>query len=138
MEFLATTIKDDVRRECSEKMSNLCETKTTNSLDALLSDDVLPTVRQTCISIAKRTAMERINQWIDAHIVESWFLKNINIDLKRFLKEDDSNQMSREIHHDENVPSPTEVIEMIRVSRFFSPLYCSYSRADETSLERCL
>ncbi|XP_043290102.1 codanin-1 [Venturia canescens] len=114
MKLLATSMKEDGRRECSEKLSDLCEHKITNSIESLLSDDMPPTVKETCITIAKRTAMERIQQWIDAHIVESFFLKNMNVDLKRLGKEGDGEQILRESQHDENVPSPTEVIEMIR------------------------
>lgn len=122
-EELAKTIMNDVKKDSQKKISEMCKARTHKAIESLLADDTVTCVKETCIAITTRNATERIDQWIDSHIIESLFLKTMTFELKGLMKEGGVNQAEKENRHNPEVPYPTEVIGMMRVSIFFSDHY---------------
>ena len=107
---------EDIKKDCGEKMPDKCESLTIKAIDSLLPDDINLTVKETCIAITARKANNRIQEWIDAHIVEAQFRKNITFEVNRFAKYGSIKQMQEENQHTPEIPYPTDIIEDIRVS----------------------
>lgn len=118
MNTLANSVSKDLKDQCEKTIPAICETRVTTSIESLLAEDSLAPVKETCAKIAIRMATERINQWIQSHIVGgSLFIKDMELEINRFLRNNSPVHNKQEKRHDSDAPSPTVVMDELRVSR---------------------
>ncbi|XP_014210069.1 codanin-1 [Copidosoma floridanum] len=104
----------NIKERTEEVIPGICEARVTQSITALLSEDCLNAVKNMCIKIATRMALDRIDQWIWSHIVgSSIFTKDIVLELKKACKLDDEVIVDKK-YHNQSAPSPTEIIDEIK------------------------
>ncbi|KOC68849.1 Codanin-1 [Habropoda laboriosa] len=109
--ILAIKMSKELREQCEATIPGICELRVIKSIESLLAEDSLISVKEMCIKIATRLAMERIHQWIQSHIVGgSLFIKDMQLELNRFLKNNTSLQPPvQEKKHNPNAVSPTTI-----------------------------
>ncbi|XP_053595302.1 codanin-1 isoform X2 [Microplitis demolitor] len=109
----------EIKDECKKIIPKMCEAKIKNSIESLLAEDILESVKNMCIKIAVKMSMERINQWIDSYINGVMISKNIYEDfLNKKLADgdEDSKNIRQNIKIDFKEPYATSVINDIRNS----------------------
>lgn len=115
MNSLAFSASKDLKEQCEKNILQFCENRIVKSIESLLAEDSLMSVKKMCIKIAIRTAMERINQWIQSHIVGgSLFIKDMELEINRFLRNNNSVSSTQDKVHNPAAPSPTRVIDELR------------------------
>ncbi|XP_017885679.1 codanin-1-like [Ceratina calcarata] len=115
MNAAATNISKELKDQCETCIPTICELRVTQSIEALLAEDSLPSVKEMCVKIATRLATERIHQWIQSHIVGgSLFIKDMELELNRFLKNNTPLQPIQERKHNQNALSPTTTTDNLR------------------------
>ncbi|KAL6431550.1 hypothetical protein ACFW04_007253 [Cataglyphis niger] len=113
--MLANKVSKDLKDQCEQTIPSICETRIATSIDSLLAEDSLTAVKEMCIKIATRMAMERINQWIQSHIVGgSLFIKDMELEINRFFRNNSPMHSKQEKCHNIDAPSPTDVIDELR------------------------
>ncbi|XP_029678867.1 codanin-1 [Formica exsecta] len=113
--MLANKVSKDLKDQCEQTIPPICETRIATSIESLLAEDSLTAVKEMCIKIATRMAMERINQWIQSHIVGgSLFIKDMELEINRFFRNNSPMHSKQEKCHNIDAPSPTDVIDELR------------------------
>jgi len=121
MNTLANNASRELKDQCEKTIPAICETRVTASIESLLAEDSLTAVKEMCIKIATRMAMERINQWIQSHIAgDSLFIKDMELEINRFFRNNSPVHSKQEKHHNTNAPSPTVVMDELRVKLFIN------------------
>lgn len=112
---LAMNMSKELKDQCEASIPGICELRVTKCIDALLAEDSLTPVKEMCAKIATRLAMERIHQWIQSHIVGgSLFIKDMEVELNRFLRNNTPLHPMEEKKHNPNAMSPTTVTDNLR------------------------
>jgi hypothetical protein len=115
MNVLSHKASTNVKEKWEQIIKNICESRVIQSIESLLSEDCLKPVKNMCVKIAVRMAMERIDQWIHSHIVEdSIFMKDMDIELNRILKPYDEQIIDKD-HHNPDAANPASVLHNLRV-----------------------
>ncbi|XP_020292800.1 codanin-1 [Pseudomyrmex gracilis] len=115
MSTLANNASKDLKDHCEKTIPAMCETRVTASIESLLAEDSLTAVKEMCIKIATRMAIERINQWIQSHIVGgSLFMKDMELEINRFFRNNSPVHSKQEKCHDKDAPSPTLMMDELR------------------------
>ncbi|XP_076642378.1 codanin-1 like protein dlt [Halictus rubicundus] len=114
MNALATGMCKELKEKCESSISTICEARVVKSIDSLLAEDTLASVKEICVKIATRLASERIHQWIQSYIVDSLFLKDMEVEKNRFLKNNSQLHSVQEIKHNPNAVSPTTITDDLR------------------------
>nr|XP_012154190.1 PREDICTED: codanin-1 isoform X2 [Megachile rotundata] len=115
MNILATNMSKELKEQCEISIPTICETRVTKAIESLLAEDSLSPVKEMCVKIATRLATERIHQWIQSHIVGgSLFIKDMEVELNRFLKNNIPLHPFQEKKHNPNAISPTNITDDIR------------------------
>lgn len=93
----------------------MCESRVTQSIDSLLAEDCLKPVKNMCAKIAIRMAKERIDQWIQSHIVGgSTFMKDMELEISRAFKA--TNELGTDKKsHNSNTIDPSDILVNMRV-----------------------
>lgn len=121
MNKLANNASRELKDQCEKTISAICETRVVTSIESLLAEDSLTAVKEMCIKIATRMAMERINQWIQSHIAgDSLFIKDMELEINRFFRNSSPVHSKQEKHHNMDAPSPTFMMDELRVKIFAS------------------
>lgn len=116
MNTLAHNVSKELKEQCEKTIPLICEARVATSIESLLAEDSLTPVKEMCIKITTRMAMERIYQWIQSHIVGgSLFIKDMELEINRFLRNSSPMHTKQEKHHNSDAPSPTIVIDELRV-----------------------
>ncbi|CAL7952462.1 unnamed protein product [Xylocopa violacea] len=115
MNTSATNMSKELKDQCEASIPAICELRVTKSIESLLAEDSLISVKEMCIKIATRLATERIHQWIQSHIVGgSLFVKDMELELNRFLKNNTALQPIQEKRHNPCAVSPTTITDNLR------------------------
>ncbi|XP_043668252.1 codanin-1 [Vespula pensylvanica] len=115
MTLLAAAASKNLKEQCERSIPQLCENRIVKSIESLLAEDSLLPVKEMCIKIAIRIAIERINQWIQSHIVGgSLFTKDMELEINRFLRNNNTVSLMQEKVHNSAAPAPCYVIDEIR------------------------
>lgn len=115
MNMLANNASKDLKDQCEKTIPPICETRVTTSIESLLAEDSLTSVKEMCVKITTRMATERINQWIQSHIVGgSLFIKDMELEINRFLRNNSPVHSKQEICHNPDAPNPTIVMDELR------------------------
>ncbi|XP_032667198.1 codanin-1 isoform X1 [Odontomachus brunneus] len=115
MSTLAHNVSKELKEQCEKTIPLICEARVATSIESLLAEDSLTPVKEMCIKITTRMAMERIYQWIQSHIVGgSLFIKDMELEINRFLRNSSPMHTKQEKHHNSDAPSPTIVIDELR------------------------
>ncbi|XP_076239408.1 codanin-1 like protein dlt isoform X2 [Calliopsis andreniformis] len=115
MNTLATHMSKELKDQCEMSIPAICEVRVAKSIESLLAEDSLVSVKDMCIKIATRLAIERIHQWIQSHIVGgSLFIKDMELELNRFLKNNSPLHSIEEKKHNPNAISPTTITDDLR------------------------
>ncbi|XP_076640494.1 codanin-1 like protein dlt isoform X2 [Colletes latitarsis] len=115
MNTFATNMSKELKDKCETLIPTICETRVANSIESLLAEDSLASVKDMCIKIATRLATERIHQWIQSHIMGgSLFRKDMELELNRFLKNNIPLHSVQEKKHNPNAISPTTITDYLR------------------------
>lgn len=123
MNTLAANTSKELKDQCETSIPTICEARVARSIDSLLAEDSLVSVKEMCVKIATRLAIERIHQWIQSHIVGgSLFIKDMEIELNRFSKNNSPLHFIQEKKHNPNAVSPTTIVDDLRVNIDLS--YC--------------
>lgn len=119
MHSIASRLSTELKTQCELDVLGMCESRITKSIDSLLAEDTVPSVKKMCSEIAIRMASERIKNWIQSHITGgSLFVKDMEIEIdKAYRNKSVSSHFKKRIHN-ANATSPTAVIIDIRVSSF--------------------
>ncbi|TGZ37582.1 Codanin-1, partial [Temnothorax longispinosus] len=116
MNTLANNASRELKDQCEKTIPTICETRVATSIESLLAEDSLTSVKEMCIKIATRMAMERINQWIQSHIAgDSLFIKDMELEINRFFRNSSpvhSNKQEKD--HNTDAPSPTVIMDELR------------------------
>lgn len=116
MNTLANNVSKELKEQCEKTIPSICEVRVATSIESLLAEDSLTPVKEMCIKITTRMAMERIYQWIQSHIVGgSLFIKDMELEINRFLRNNSPVHTRQEKCHNSDAPSPTIVIDELRV-----------------------
>ncbi|KAI4480255.1 hypothetical protein M0804_010253 [Polistes exclamans] len=116
MSMLASTASKDLKEQCDRIIPQFCESRIVKSIESLLAEDSLVPVKEMCIKIAYRVAMERINQWIQSHIVGgSLFHKDMDLEINRFIRNNNTLSVTQEKVHNPAAPNPSDVIHELRL-----------------------
>lgn len=123
---LATTCLTKLKQLCKAEVSKILNERVSTSIGSLLSLDVLPQTKDACTTIATRFCNERIEEWMNSHIVMSIFSKDfdseINKALLNFTKKPKDKivfvlpQGGRDVPHNPDTLSAVHLVEAIRVS----------------------
>ncbi|KAK2584047.1 hypothetical protein KPH14_006497 [Odynerus spinipes] len=115
MNLLAHSASKNLKEQCEKSIPQLCENRIVKSIESLLAEDSLVSVKDMCIKIAIRIALERINQWIQSHIVGgSLFIKDMELETNRYLRNNNTVSLIQEKVHNPAAASPTGVIGELR------------------------
>lgn len=115
MNTLAANTSKELKDQCETSIPTICEARVARSIDSLLAEDSLVSVKEMCVKIATRLAIERIHQWIQSHIVGgSLFIKDMEIELNRFSKNNSPLHFIQEKKHNPNAVSPTTIVDDLR------------------------
>lgn len=115
MTTMATNMSKELKEQCEISIPTICEARVTKAIESLLAEDSLSPVKEMCVKIATRLATERIHQWIQSHIVDgSLFIKDMEMELNRFLKNIIPLDPFEEKKHNPNAISPTKITDDIR------------------------
>ncbi|XP_076753988.1 codanin-1 like protein dlt isoform X2 [Xylocopa sonorina] len=115
MNTSATNMSKELKDQCEASIPGICELRVTKSIESLLAEDSLISVKEMCIKIATRLATERIHQWIQSHIVGgSLFIKDMELELNRFLRNNTTLQPTQEKRHNPSAVSPTTITDNLR------------------------
>ncbi|XP_068987367.1 codanin-1 isoform X1 [Bombus flavifrons] len=115
MNTLAMNMSKELKEQCEISIPGICELRVTKCIESLLAEDSLTPVKEMCAKIATRLAMERIHQWIQSHIVGgSLFIKDMEVELNRFLRNNAPLHPIEEKKHNPNVMSPTTITDNLR------------------------
>lgn len=115
MNTLANNASRELKDQCEKAIPGICETRVAASIESLLAEDSLAAVKEMCIKIATRMAMERINQWIQSHIAgDSLFIKDMELEINRFFRNSSPVHSKQEKRHNTNAPSPTVMMDELR------------------------
>jgi len=121
MNTLANNASRELKDQCEKTIPAICEARIVTSIESLLAEDSLTAVKEMCIKIAIRMAMERINQWIQSHIAsDSLFIKDMELEINRFFRNSSPVHSKQEKHHNTNAPSPTVIMDELRVRIYIS------------------
>lgn len=116
MSMLASIASKDLKEQCDRSIPQFCESRIVKSIESLLAEDSLVPVKEMCIKIAYRVAMERINQWIQSHIVGgSLFHKDMDLEINRFIRNNNTLSVTQEKVHNSAAPNPSDVIHELRL-----------------------
>ncbi|CAG5103097.1 Similar to Cdan1: Codanin-1 (Mus musculus) [Cotesia congregata] len=113
-----TVVTHEISNECKKKIPAMCEARIKNSIESLLAEDILESVKNMSIKIAMKMAMERINQWIESYINGVTTSKDMYeefVNKKSFDSDEDSKNMQKS-KYDSRYPSSTTVINDVRNS----------------------
>ncbi|XP_011869063.1 PREDICTED: codanin-1 [Vollenhovia emeryi] len=112
---LASNASRELKDQCEKTIPAICEARVAASMESLLAEDSLAPVKEMCIKITTRMAMERINQWIQSHIAgDSLFIKDMELEINRFFRNNSPVHSKQEKHHNTDAPSPTAMMEELR------------------------
>ncbi|XP_029042321.1 codanin-1 isoform X1 [Osmia bicornis bicornis] len=115
MNTLAGNMSKELKEQCETSIPMICEIRVTKSIESLLAEDSLRSVKEMCVKIATRLATERIHQWIQSHIVGgSLFIKDMELELNRFFRNSIPLHPIQEKIHNPNAISPTTITDDIR------------------------
>lgn len=115
MNMLAANMSKELKDQCKSSIPTICETRVVKSIECLLAEDSQTSVKEICVKIATRLATERIHQWIQSYIVDSLFLKDMELELNRFFKNSSPLHTAQEKKHNPNAISPTTIMDDLRV-----------------------
>lgn len=116
MNTLANNASKELKDQCEKTIPAICETRIEGSIESLLAEDSLISVKEMCIKIATRMSMERINQWIQSHIAgDSLFMKDMELEINRFFRNSSPVHSKQEKQHNMDAPSPTLMMDELRV-----------------------
>ncbi|XP_053970890.1 codanin-1 [Hylaeus volcanicus] len=115
MNIFATNMSKELKDQCETFIPTICEARVAKSVESLLAEDSLASVKDMCIKIATRLATERIHQWIQSHIMGgSLFINDMELELNRFLKNNTPLHSIQEKKHNPNAVSPTTITDDLR------------------------
>nr|XP_031827227.1 codanin-1 isoform X1 [Nomia melanderi]XP_031827228.1 codanin-1 isoform X1 [Nomia melanderi]XP_031827229.1 codanin-1 isoform X1 [Nomia melanderi]XP_031827230.1 codanin-1 isoform X1 [Nomia melanderi] len=114
MNMLAANMSKELKDQCELSIPTICETRVVKSIESLLAEDSQTSVKEICVKIATRLATERIHQWIQSYIVDSLFLKDMELELNRFFKNSSPLHTVQEKKHNPNAISPTTIMDDLR------------------------
>ncbi|KAJ8666930.1 hypothetical protein QAD02_008592 [Eretmocerus hayati] len=103
----------NVKEKSKEIVPNMCKSRVDQAMESLLAEDCLEAVKAVCKEISMRTALERITQWIQSHIVGgTLFVKDLELEINK-------NNSNKEIivdkkFHNPAAPSPTSILAEFR------------------------
>lgn len=116
MNTLANNVSRDLKDQCEKMIPMICETRVATSIESLLAEDSLTPVKEMCVKITIRMTTERINQWIQSHIVGgSLFIKDMELEINRFFRNNTPVHSKQERHYNPDHASPSTVMSLIRV-----------------------
>ena len=119
MKKLATSALKNFNKKCEQETPKMCGSRTTQAINSLLAEDCLQEVKNACIQIAYRVAMEKINQWIMSRIVDSsTFMKDMELEVNRAYKSTDELIINK-VSHITATFSLTNILDEIRVIIIF-------------------
>ncbi|XP_046616913.1 codanin-1 [Neodiprion virginianus] len=115
MQSIASNLSLELKTHCEADILAMCESRTMKSIDSLLAEDTLPSVKQICSQIAVRMATERVKNWIQSHITDgSLFFKDMEMEVdKAYKNKSIPTQLKKKVHNAE-AASPTDVIIELR------------------------
>ncbi|XP_046742767.1 codanin-1 isoform X3 [Diprion similis] len=115
MHSIASNLSLELKTHCEADILEMCESRTMKSIDSLLAEDTLPSVKQMCSQIAVRIATERVKNWIQSHITDgSLFFKDMEMEVdKAYKNKSNPIQFEKKIHNTD-AASPTDVIIDLR------------------------
>ncbi|XP_058792806.1 codanin-1 [Phymastichus coffea] len=114
MDTLAMNASKNIKEKSDQIILKMCKTRISQSIESLLSDDCLEQVKEMCIKIATRMAVERIDQWIQSHITGgSIFIKDMEAELSKYMKESEDVVVSKKCHNF-NTTGPTDILERFK------------------------
>lgn len=123
LQNLAISTAKDIREQCGKIIPEICGTKISNAMDALLPEDVLLPVKEMCIKIAVRMAIERTDQWLDSYINDAIASKemftelwNSRISGPNDTEDNNSEDIKINKIHNSQIPPPTSLINDLRNS----------------------
>lgn len=88
--LLSTRAAEAVKIKSEAVIPKMCESRISQAIDSLLAEDCVINVKNMSAKIANRMARERIDQWMQSHIVgSSTFMKNLESELDRGFKNDE-------------------------------------------------
>lgn len=119
MNKLATSAMKSFKKKCELDIPKMCETRTAQAINSLLAEDCLQEVKNACVQIAYRIAMEKINQWVRSRIVDSsTFIKDMELEISRAYKSSDEPIVNKDSHLIVTF-SLTNILDDIRVIKTF-------------------
>ncbi|XP_012280996.1 uncharacterized protein LOC105700032 [Orussus abietinus] len=111
---IATTVAKEFKDQCGKMILPICKTRVNRAIEALLPEDTLLPVKEICVKIVTRMAMERINQWTQSYVAGgSLFIKDMEAELGKMAKMKSPVQFEERVHN-VNAASPTSVIDELR------------------------
>lgn len=119
MNNLGASITKEVKEKIEKEIPAMCKTRISQSIDSLLAVDTLLTVKETCIQITIRMAQDRIAQWIQSHIGDLLFMRDMEFKISQVAKNeiDNANLVENEDKHNLSAACPTDVLDDLRVRK---------------------
>ncbi|EZA59508.1 Codanin-1 [Ooceraea biroi] len=115
MNTLANNVSRNLKDQCEKTIPAICETRVATAIEALLAEDSLTPVKEMCVKIAIRMTTERINQWIQSHIVGgSLFIKDMELEINRFFRNNSPVHSKQERRYNADHASPSTVMSLVR------------------------
>lgn len=116
MNNLGASITKEVKEKIEKEIPAMCKTRISQSIDSLLAVDTLLTVKETCIQITIRMAQDRIAQWIQSHIGDLLFMRDMEFKISQVAKNeiDNANLVENEDKHNLSAACPTDVLDDLR------------------------
>ncbi|XP_076255015.1 codanin-1 like protein dlt [Rhynchophorus ferrugineus] len=118
---LAHNSLEQFMKLCDNEVSNITKVKITGSIENLLPLDTLTEMKEVCVDFSIKMCIERVRQWLATHVTYTVFLKDLEIELQKFICSKKTDKISpvlplggKSCNHDEKELSSVTIMERIK------------------------
>ncbi|XP_014235003.1 codanin-1 [Trichogramma pretiosum] len=121
----ASSAVESLKKQISEVIPQMCKKKITQSIESLLPDDCVESIREIAAKIGTRISMERIDQWTQSYLINgSVFIKDMEATLEKMLTSNETSldkivqlnpagENERKVHNQKDT-GPAFIIDELR------------------------
>ncbi|XP_008194510.1 codanin-1 isoform X2 [Tribolium castaneum] len=84
----ATDCLNELQVACEREIKKITQNKIRNGIESLLAMDVLPQTRDVCVGITEKMCLERVRQWLEAHVTSVIFSKDFNDEVQKLTNQE--------------------------------------------------
>lgn len=83
MELAALCIKE-LQIICDSEIEKIASSRIQSAMESLVGLDILPQTKKVCVSLSKRSCIERVTQWVTSHVTLGILIFYLEFDYEKF------------------------------------------------------